>query len=125
MVGLLGLLIVMGIVLYMMFGTGGGKASYMDTVKKTRDDGRELAREIKTDQMSLLIAMYRQANNKLPTKVADLEAPPGSFNDRFGTEMTFTFVDQGGRTMIKYKSAGPDRQHGTPDDVEHTDSVPY
>jgi len=125
MVGLLALLIVMGIVLYMMFGTGGNKTSYMDQVKKTRDNGREMAREIKTDQMSLLIAMYRQTNNKLPAKVADLEAPSGSFNDRWGTEMTFTFVDQGGRTMIKYKSAGPDIQYGTSDDVEYTDSVPY
>lgn len=121
---ILSLLIVVAIVLYLMFGTGGGKKSYMDEVKQTRDNGRETARKISTEQMTLLIAMYRQTNSKLPKTPADLESP-NAFNDQWGKEMTFTFEDVRGKTMIKYHSAGPDGEFKTPDDVEYTDTVPY
>jgi hypothetical protein len=116
-------LIVLGIGLYLMFGNMGG-TSYAQQIKKTRDNGRETARVIKTDQMSLLIAMYRQANNKLPATPADLESP-GAFNDQWGKEMKFTFTERNGKTIIIYKSAGPDGQEGTADDVEYEDAVPY
>ena len=116
-------LIVLGIGLYLMFGNMGG-TSYAQQIKKTRDNGRETARVIKTDQMSLLIAMYRQANNKLPAIPADLESP-GAFNDQWGKEMKFTFTERNGKTIRIYKSAGPDGQEGTADDVEYEDAVPY
>jgi len=121
---ILSLLIVVAIVLYLMFGTGGGKKSYMDEVKQTRDNGRETARKISTEQMSLLIAIYRQTNNKLPKNPADLESP-NAFNDQWGKEMTFTFEEVRGKTTIKYHSAGPDGELKTLDDVGYTDTVPY
>jgi hypothetical protein len=120
---LIGLLLVVGIVLYLMFGKM-GKTTYMDQVKKTRDNGREMVRQIKTDQMSLLIAMYRESNKKLPKAPADLESP-GTFNDGWGKEMTFTFSEQAGKTLVTYLSAGPDGNAGNDDDVKYQDTVPY
>jgi hypothetical protein len=120
---ILSVLIVMGIILYLMFGKMGG-TTYMDQVKKTRDNGRETARQIRTEQMSLLIAMYRESNKKLPVKVEDLESP-GAFNDGWGKEMTFKFEEVNGKTKIIYHSAGSDGDMGNADDVDYTDWVPY
>lgn len=117
-------LIVVAIGLYLMFGNTGGGKSYMDTVKKTRDDGRKMARDIKTDQMSMVIAIYRQTNNKLPKTVEELESP-GAFNDPWGKEMTFTFTDERGKTNVTYLSAGPDGEFKTADDVTYNDALPY
>ncbi|MBS0195311.1 MAG: hypothetical protein JSR77_00980 [Planctomycetes bacterium] len=116
-------LIAMAIILYLMFGNMGG-TTYMTQVKKTRDNGRETARQIRTEQMTLLIAMYRQTNSKLPTTPADLESP-GTYNDSWGKEMTFTFEVRNGKTMVKYHSAGPDGEFKTADDVDYTDTIPY
>jgi hypothetical protein len=120
---LLSLLLVVGIVLYLMFGKT-GSTTYMDQVKKTRDNGREMARQIRTEQMSLLIAMYRQSNSKLPKEPADLESP-GAYNDGWGKEMTFSFSEQAGKTQVKYHSAGPDGTMGNDDDVDYNDVIPY
>ena len=120
---LLALLLVVVVVLVMMFGKTGG-TSYMDQVKKTRDSGREMAREIRTEQMSLLIAMYREANKRLPKTPADLESP-GAFNDGWGKEMTLSFEEKMGKTMVKYHSAGPDGVAGNDDDKVYADTIPY
>lgn len=116
-------LIVMAIGLYLMFGNMGG-TSYAQQLKKTRDNGRETAREIRTDQMCLLIAMYRQTNSKLPKTPADLESP-GAFNDQWGKEMTFTFEERAGKTVVKLVSAGPDSQPGNADDKTYEATIPY
>jgi hypothetical protein len=120
---LIGLLLVVGIILYLMFGKM-GSTTYMDQVKKTRDNGREMARQIRTEQMSLLIAMYRESNKKLPKTPADLESP-GAFNDGWGVEMSFTFGEQAGKTTVIYLSAGPDNKPGNDDDVKYNDIIPY
>ncbi len=120
---LISLLLVVGIVLYLMFGRTGG-TTYMDQVKKTRDNGRETARQIRTEQMTLLVAMYREANKKLPKTPADLESP-GSFNDNWKKEMTFTFEERNGKTLIKYLSAGSDGEAGNADDITYEDTLPY
>jgi len=122
--GILSLLIVMGIIFYLMFGSTGG-TSYMKQVKKTRDNGRETARVIRTQQMTLLIAMHRQEKSKLPATVADLEAPATTYNDGWGKEMTFTFEEMNAKTIVKYHSAGPDGEFKTADDVDYTDTLPY
>jgi len=46
--GLIGLLIVVAIILYLMFGTGGGGQSYMQGVQKSRQSGKELGQRINT-----------------------------------------------------------------------------
>lgn len=118
------ILIVLAIGLYLLFGNMGG-TSYMQQVKQTKDRGQDMAREISTQQMSMLIAMYRESNKKLPKEPADLEAPGGTFNDPWGKEMTFTFQDEAGQTKVLYKSAGPDGEFGNDDDKTYTDRVPY
>lgn len=125
--GLLGMLIVMAIVLYMMFGTGGsGKGSYADAVKNTRDQGIETAFNINVQQLSILIAQYRQEHNgKLPTTVAELEAGPGAFMDPWKKEMTFSFKQEAASTQVTYRSAGRDGEFNTADDVTATGPLPF
>lgn len=118
------ILIALAIGLYLMFGNMGG-TSYMNEVKKAKVGGETLAREISTDQMNLLIAMYRESNKKLPKSPADLDAPGGSFNDPWGKEMTFTFEEKGGKTTVTYLSAGQDGQFKTEDDKKYVGVVPY
>ena len=131
-------LITIAIVLYLMFGMnsgGGGGAStsrpgggsYMGQVGQTRKAGRETANEISTQQLTLLIVQYRDANNgKLPKTPADLDAG-AAFNDQWGHEMTFSFEvnKQTGKTTVKYHSNGPDGDPGTEDDVTRTDVLPF
>lgn len=132
--GLLALLIVVAIVLYMMFGvsgggsggSAGGGSGYVGEVKKARDTGVELGFAINAQQLSILIAQYRQEHDgKLPTTPADLDSP-GAFNDRWGKEMTFSFAGaQGGSTSVTYRSAGPDGEMNTADDVTSTGVLPF
>ncbi len=74
--------------------------------------------------MNTLISMYRESNKKLPKAPADLESP-NAFNDQWGKEMTFTFEEKGGRTMVTYLSAGPDGQFKTEDDKKYVAALPY
>ncbi|HLO40794.1 MAG TPA: hypothetical protein VK176_07205 [Phycisphaerales bacterium] len=117
-------LIAVAIGLYMLFGSAGGQKSYMQAVKETKDSGKEMARQISTDQMNTLISMYRESNKKLPKEPAELESP-GAFNDPWGKEMTFTFGEKAGRTTVTYLSAGPDGQFKTEDDVKYDSTLPY
>lgn len=133
--GLIALLLVVAIVLYLMFGAGssgggsggnGGGAGYVGEVKKARDKGSEIAFAINTQQLNILIAQYRQEHNgKLPQTPADLDSP-GAFNDRWGKEMTFSFSGaEGGNTSVTYRSAGPDGEMNSPDDVTSTGTLPF
>lgn len=138
---ILSLLIVMAIILYLYFGTGGsggsgngstskpgsGGSSYIGQVQQTRKKGREEAIAINTQQLSILIAQYRQENNgKLPKTPSDMEGG-GAFNDQWGHEMTFSFEEnkQTGKTTVKYHSNGPDGEPNTEDDITRTDVLPF
>ena len=121
-------LIALAIVLYLMFGTGGGGSSYMGGVAKTRKQGKEMVAEIATAQLSQLIAMYRQRNGKLPKTIDDMEDEATYFKDPWGGPLTFTFEEpkgsRGGATKVIYHSNGPDAEKGTEDDVTRTDTLP-
>jgi|GraSoiStandDraft_4_1057263.scaffolds.fasta_scaffold428467_2 hypothetical protein len=116
-------LIALAIILYLMFGTG-----YMGTVATTRKQGKQLVQDINTQQMSMLIAMYRRDNNgKLPTSPADMEDNASYFKDPWGGPLTFTFEESKGRngpTKVIYHSNGPDGEAKTEDDVNKTDTLP-
>lgn len=118
------ILIALAIALYLMFGNMGGGKAYMGEVKRTKDRGQEMAREIQVGQMSMLIAMYRESNKKLPKEPADMESP-GAFNDPWGKEMTLSFEEKNGKTVVTYHSAGPDGEVKTEDDKRYTDTLPY
>lgn len=121
--GLIGLLVVMAIILVLMVGINGSGGS-LTAANTTRKQGKEMAQEIATQQLSILIAQYRQENNKLPASPADLESP-GAFNDPWGQEMTFGFETVRGKTRVTYKSKGPDGEANTEDDVTRTDELPF
>lgn len=124
-------LIALAIVLYMMFGsTGGGGSggtggtSYMGQVSQSRKTAKATMSDISTQQLSILIAQYRQENRKLPTGPADFDNP-GAFKDPWGGELAFGFADERGRTTVTYTSKGPDGEAGTEDDITKTDTLPF
>lgn len=123
--GALLILVLLGlaVMLYLYFGNMGG-TSYMQQVKQTKDRGQEMARQISTSQMSLLIAMYRETNKKLPATPADLESP-GAFNDPWGREMTFKFEQSPKGTKVTYFSLGQDGEAKTGDETTYEDVIPY
>ncbi len=122
--GLVALLVVILIIgILFTIQTGGGK-SYPQQIAETRRQGVEVAREISTQQLSILLAMYRQENNKLPKSPEDLENP-GAFKDPWGNPLTFTFQESGGSTKVTYKSPGQDGIAGNEDDWKRTDTLPY
>ena len=49
----------------------------------------------------------------------------GAFNDGWGKEMTLSFEEKTGKTMVKYHSAGPDGVAGNDDDKVYADTIPY
>jgi type II secretory pathway pseudopilin PulG len=121
--GLIGLLLVMAIILYLMFGAGGG---YMQQVGKTRQSGRELVVDINTRDLLTLIANYQVTNGKLPHSIADLEAGPGVFRDPWGTELTFSYENEhADPVVVIVTSAGPDTEFGTDDDIVKHDPLPF
>lgn len=120
--GLIGLLIVMAIVLYLMFGAGGGGT--MQQALNTRNKGRELAVEVNTHSLVQSIVAYQTMNGELPADVAALESP-GAFRDPWGTELTFEYEDPNAHPVIVIiKSAGPDGQFDTEDDTIAREQLP-
>lgn len=123
--GLIGLLIVMAIVLYLMFGTGGG-SSYMEQVGKTRQSGKQLAVDINTRDLLTLIATHQMNTGDLPRTMEELEAPYGSFNDPWGTQLTFDYEDERATPpTVIITSAGPDMAFGTEDDIVKKERLPF
>ncbi|MFZ4574256.1 MAG: hypothetical protein ACOYN0_07645 [Phycisphaerales bacterium] len=122
--GLLALLIVVAIVLYLMFGAGGSGS--VGAAKQSKAKVAETVYAINASQLSILIAQYRQEHDgKLPKAPADIDSP-GAFNDRWGKEMTFAFQEvPPGKVKATYRSAGPDGEMNTPDDITTTADLPF
>jgi len=124
--GLIGLLVVVAIVLYLMFGTGGTGTSYMEQVGETRDSGRKLAMDINTRDLVTMIATHQMNTGELPADMAALEAPPGSFDDPWGTQLRFSYEDERAPTpTVLITSAGPDLEFDTEDDVLKRERLPF
>lgn len=117
-------LIAIAIMLYLYFG--GGNHSYMNQVKNTRKAGRDEAVTISFDQFNTLIGIYHQQNGKYPKSVEDMGDDAASFRDPWGGAVTFTIEDpkNGKPPKVKYHSPGPDREDGTPDDINRTETLP-
>jgi hypothetical protein len=121
--GLIGLLLVMAIVLYLMFGMNGGT---MQQAAKTRDNSRQLVIDINTRDLLTLIANHRVTYDELPADMAALEAAPGSFRDPWGTELTFSYEDaRAVPVVVIIESAGPDGEFDTEDDVVKREKLPF
>jgi hypothetical protein len=119
-------LIAMAIMLYLMFGTGGGSKSYMGTVAASRQKAKQTVQDINTQQLSQLLAMYRSRNGKLPKGPEEMEDDAQFFKDPWGGKLTFTFEEskRGGATKVIYHSDGPDGVPKTEDDVTKVDTLP-
>lgn len=117
------MLLGLALMLYLYFGNMGG-TSYMKQVQKSKANAEAEVRQISTDQLCILISMYRDQNNKLPTSPADIDSP-GAFNDPWGKEMTFSFERKDGKTIAKFLSAGKDGEFKTEDDKVYEGALPY
>lgn len=123
---ILSVLIAIAIILILMFGNFGG-GSYMKQVSNTRKKGKDTAAEISTQQLTILIAQYRQTNGKLPANWEELEAPAESYRDPWGQPLTFTCETdkRTGSTKVTFRSIGPDGEANTADDVVRTENLPF
>lgn len=120
-------LIVMVFIFVLMFANFGGGGSYTQQIGQTKQQGKALAQDISTRQLSILIAQYRQEQGRLPTAPADLDNDL-AFRDPWGGTITFSFeggAGAGGPTTVIYHSNGPDGIRGTADDITKRDTLPY
>jgi hypothetical protein len=120
---LIGILLVMAIVLWLMFGANSGGKTYMETVRDTKKQGDETAVTIQTQQLALLLTMYRDNNNgKLPKTVEDLGEDAAAFNDPWGRPLRFELPPGPERDArsVTVISDGKDGVAGTEDDIRAT-----
>lgn len=123
--GLIGLLLVMAIMLYLMFGTTGG-SGYVEQVKKTRDSGKQLAVDINTRDLLTLIATHQMNTGELPRSIEELDTPAVAFKDPWGTVLSFDYVDERATPpTVIITSAGPDLAFGTEDDIVKQERLPF
>lgn len=117
-IGLIGVLVVMAIVLYLLFGNMGG-TTYMDEVKKGRDQGQQTNLDMQAQQLLTSVTQYQLANDALPRSMEDLEAPAGAYLDPWGLQVRFTCEkdERSGRGVLRIVSAGPDGEFETEDDL--------
>jgi hypothetical protein len=120
-------LIALVIILILYFGSGPGGGSYMQQVAQTRKQGKQMARDLQTQQLVILMSQYRQDNGKLPGSWDDLEAPRESTLDPWGKPMSFSFEtdNKTGKTTVTFRSDGPDGEPNTGDEVSKTDTLPF
>ena len=119
-------LVAMLIILLLYFG--GGNHSYMNQVSNTRKQGKQMAQDINTGQLTTMISQYRQENGKLPKTWEDMEGlPRESYMDPWGKPMSFKFEEdkRGGKTVVIFHSDGPDGDAGTPDDVNRRETLQF
>lgn len=122
---LLVVFIAMALIFILLYGSFGGGGSYTQQLGEARKQGRATVQDLNTRQLSLLITMYRDQNDRLPQNAEELENE-AAFRDPWGGQITFTFEEQpSGQTVIIYRSNGPDGKPGTPDDVTQRDTLPY
>jgi hypothetical protein len=123
---LLMVLIALAIILFMAFGSVGGGKSYTQQISQTRKQGVQMARELETRQLTILIAQYRVENNgKLPKSAADMDNE-SAFLDPWRNPLVFTYeTPRNGPTKVIFRSAGPDGQANTEDDLVKEDTLPF
>lgn len=123
--GLIGVLIVLAVVLYLLFGNMGG-TTYMDEVNKGRKQGQQTSIDMQAQQLLTSITQHQLASGELPQSMEDLEAPPGAFLDPWGLQMRFTCErdERSGRGVVHIVSAGPDGEFETEDDLTTTKDLP-
>ena len=116
-------LVALLIILILYFNTG-----YMTQVSQTRKKGKQLAQDINTQQLTIMISQYRQENGKLPKNWEDMEGlSKESYTDPWGKAMTFRCEEdkKSGKTKVMFHSDGPDGDPGTEDDVNRTETLQF
>lgn len=124
--GLIGILVVLAIILFLFFGNFGGSGSYSDSIRDTRDTGRQMSIAIVADQLVKVITQYKLMNDATPTSYEDLDVSPSSFNDPWDRPVSFTCEKDPntGRTTVTVTSAGVDGEFGTEDDLIEARDLP-
>lgn len=123
-VGIILLLVVLLIGLLIYFVQAGSGGNYARQLSETRRSGVEVKREINTSQLTLLITMFRDQNNRLPKDAEEMDAA-AAFRDEWGNPITFTFRPSPGGTTVTYHSNGPDGEPNTGDDLTRDDRLAY
>lgn len=110
--GLIGILIVTGIVLFIMFGTKGQKGQ-LEVIEESRETAMGVIDQTHVYSIGQLVVAYKLENNRMPESMEDL--PGGdAVKDRWGQSYRFRKVDEMTFELI---SAGRDGEFETEDDL--------
>ncbi|MEM7755977.1 MAG: hypothetical protein AAF297_10120 [Planctomycetota bacterium] len=115
---LVGLLVVLAIGLAIYFAAGPSGKSYAESVRDTRDRGRDMAQQQDDNQLATLVFQYQLENDdRIPAgpEVLGIEWMPGAKDD-LGTLVRYEARTEGRGTVLDIISAGPDTEHDTDDD---------
>ncbi len=126
--GALILVVLIALLIILILYFGGGKSSYMNQVSNTRKQGKQVAQDINTGQLTTMISQYRQENGKLPKTWEDMEGlPRESYMDPWGKPMTFRCEEdkRGGKTKVIFHSDGPDGEPNTEDDINRAETLQF
>lgn len=118
-------LITLAVVLLLYFANLTGGGSSIEHVAQTRRRGLEASLQLNTQQLVTLIVQHKLANDRLPQSMEELDAPPSALADPWGRPMTFEYEEEGpGPALVIVRSAGPDGEPGTGDDIIVRERLP-
>ena len=118
-IAILGVLIALGIVLYLYFGpTGSGGKSYMDQVVETKKQGESLNLSTQAYGLAQAIVAHKlsSGSDEDPSSFEEIGLSGSSYVDPWGNTMTFRI--EGNPRQVVLISSGPDGTPGNEDDVK-------
>lgn len=127
-IGLLVVLIAVVIGMWLLFGQKGpGGSTYIENIQKTQEDSKSLAIALQARQVAMLVAQQEAATGTYPESMNQIDDfDPTSLVDEWGEPFTMKLIREGRRVRsIEFRSAGPDGQFDTEDDVVHNEKLPY
>lgn len=123
-IGLLILLIAVAIILYLVAKPAGGPGSPAGIAQQaidTKQTADTFSIGVQAKALADAVAVYRLANNNTnPDSTDDLTGSARAYQDPWGTPLRFTITGQRRDLAITVRSAGPDTEWDTEDDIETT-----
>ena len=115
-------LIAVAIILALVFMPGGTA----EQAQQTQQSAQRLSIDIHTKSVADAVVAYRVANNnQLPESITDLPGPPSAYRDPWDTTFRMTIDDATSPPTLTLRSAGPDTNWETDDDLTATRALPF
>ncbi len=100
----------------------------MATYSRVQDTANKQAIKVEMNNLKLALYSYKQSNNNYPQSVSALQnegfISKDLEKDPWNTDYKLAYkTNPNGATTIIISSAGPDKQHGTDDDIIKEDTI--